>query len=161
VARHAVHGEDTWDCPRCGHRQVRRPTVGVAVALVEAGSVLLVRRAYGAKAGEWCIPCGHVGWDEEVRSAAVREVREETGLEVRLGEILEVHTNLWRPARQTVGIWFRGIRTGGVLRAGDDAAEARFFPLDRLPEPLAFPTDRVVLHGLAEREQAPPAPSGT
>ena len=45
----------------------------------------------------------------------------------------------------TVGIWFRARVTGGSLQAGDDLAEVRYFALDQLPKPLAFPTDRLVL----------------
>jgi ADP-ribose pyrophosphatase YjhB (NUDIX family) len=147
-----LHGEISWTCPSCGSHQFRRPTVGVAVVVVEEGRILLVRRRFGAKAGLWCIPCGHVGWDEEVRQAAVREAREETGLEVQLGGIVAVHSNFWRPHRQTVGIWFDGQRVGGRLVAGDDAAEVGFHDLQQLPD-LAFDTDRLVMAQLSEHEE--------
>jgi 8-oxo-dGTP diphosphatase len=115
--------------------------------------ILLVQRGHGSKAGHWCIPCGHVGWNEGVREAAVREVREETGLMVGLDELLETHTNRWRPERQTVGIWFTGHILGGSLVAGDDAVDAAFFSLDSLPDPLAFPTDELVLDLLRSRRR--------
>lgn len=143
------HGEVAWACA-CGHVQSRRPTVGVAVVVLQGDELLVVRRAFGAKAGLWCIPCGHVGWDEDVRAAAVRELAEETGLVVELDRVLDVHSNLWRPERQTVGIWFMGRRVAGGLRAGDDAAEARFVPLNRIgiDVDLAFDTDQLVVDQL-------------
>ena len=89
-----------------------------------------------------------------MRDAAVREFREETGLEVRLGEVIAVHSNFHHPAHRTVGVWFSAEVVGGELRASDDLAEVRFFPLDAAPEPLAFPTDRLVLEHL----RATPSP---
>ncbi|HEY3942587.1 MAG TPA: NUDIX domain-containing protein [Acidimicrobiales bacterium] len=142
-----AHGEPAWACQACGQLHFRRPTVGVAVVVVEDGRILLVRRRYGARAGLWCIPCGHVGWDEDIRAAGARELLEETGLQVEVGEVLEAQSNFWRPDRQTVGVWFAGRRVGGTLRAGDDAADAAFFDFDDLPE-LAFATDRSVLDQL-------------
>ncbi len=134
-------------CAVCGFVLYRNPVVGVAVVVMRRGSVLLGLRS-GSFADQWCIPCGYVEWDEDVRRAAEREFKEETGLSVQAGSVLAVHSNFHNPVQHTVGIWFRGRVIGGKLAAGDDLKEAAYFPLYALPQPLAFPTDLLVLEQL-------------
>lgn len=137
-------------CPACGFVHYRNPTIGVAVVLLDRDRVLLGRRAPGVSyAGQWCIPCGHVEWDEDVRSAACREFEEETGLRVRIDGLAAVHSNFHNPAQHTVGVWFHGRVVGGHLQAGDDLDRVAYFPLVAPPADLAFPTDRLVLAQLA------------
>jgi ADP-ribose pyrophosphatase YjhB (NUDIX family) len=130
-------------CDRCGFVHWRNPGVGAAVVIFDGeGRLLLIRRAPGmSQEGKWAIPAGYVDYGEEIREAAARELREETGLEAEVGEPVHVASNFHDPEKLTVGIWFAGTVTGGTLQAGDDADDVGFFALDDLPM-LAFDTDR-------------------
>lgn len=134
-------------CPACGWIHYLNPTVGVAVVLIPDGRILLGER----QSGGWCIPCGHVEWDETVEEAAIREFAEETGLTVSLGNILTVQSNFHDPKHHTVGIWYLGKKMSGSLHPGGDLLQVSFFSLDNIP-PLKFPTDRHVIKKLLTHE---------
>jgi len=140
-----LHGRERLVCPACQFIFWQNPVVGVAVIVLQHDRIVLARRARGVYKGAWCIPCGYVEYDEDVRQAAQREFQEETGLLVEVGEVYAVHSNFHNPASHSVGIWFRGTVLSGTLRPDDDVDQVVYMPLHHLPDNLAFPTDRLVL----------------
>ena len=115
--------------------------------------MLLARRAR-SYAGEWCIPCGYVEWDEDVRVAAVRELAEETGLIVELDDVLAVHSNFHDADQHTVGIWFRGrADRRRACRRPTTSTWSASTTSTSCPGALAFPTDELVVEQL-RRERA-------
>ena len=150
LERRSAGGRERSACPRCGYVLYANPLPGVAVVVMRDGQVLLGRRRSPPFEGQWCIPCGYVAADEDVRDAARRELREETGLEVELGPLYAVHSNFQVAGRPVIGIWFRANVVGGEMRAGDDVSELRFFPIDAPPPDLAFEGDRLVIGQLRQ-----------
>ncbi len=111
---------------------VRRiPCVG-AVIKDDAGRLLLIKRGHEPAAGLWSIPGGRIEAGESDVAALVREVREETGLEVAAGRLLGA---VQRPGLAGAVVDIRdylAVVTGGELAAGDDAADARWVPAAQL-----------------------------
>jgi 8-oxo-dGTP diphosphatase len=117
----------------------QRPWVSADGVLVEDLKVLLVRRKNPPYEGMYALPGGFLEYGEEsVEDTVVREVEEETGLRTSVQKVVGVYSRPDRdPRGHVVTTVFLLRRRGGELKAGDDAAEAGFFPLDTLP-PLAF-----------------------
>lgn len=109
------------------------PRVGVGGVVMHEGALLMVERGRPPRAGQWAIPGGKLHWGERLEEAVAREVEEETGLRVEVGELI------W--SGQTIGpdwhfilLDFAATVTGGSLSAGDDAAHAAWVPLDEVEE---------------------------
>lgn len=100
-----------------------RPVLGVGAVIVDDdGRLLVVERANEPAAGRWTLPGGKVEPDERIVEAIAREVREETGLEVTVGDLLGVHEAIWDGGHYVI-VDHRAEVTGGSLAAGDDAAD--------------------------------------
>jgi 8-oxo-dGTP diphosphatase len=131
------------------------PFVGVGAVIVRENRVLLIRRGQPPLLGEWSLPGGVLECGETLRDATIREAGEETGLVVEVGEMLGVYERIIRSEDARVRyhyvlIDFLCQPVAGALKAGSDAAEARWYSREDLPAlELACDANDVVLKGLA------------
>jgi 8-oxo-dGTP diphosphatase len=122
----------------------------VALAGDPPRSVLLVQRRFPPFQGSWALPGGFVETGERMAEAAARELAEETGVEAGELTMLGVYDDPGRDPRGPTVSVVQLMRTDRELEASgsDDAADARWFGLDQLPE-LAFDHDRVIADALS------------
>jgi 8-oxo-dGTP diphosphatase len=109
------------------------PCVG-AVIRDETGRILLIKRGHEPGKGLWSVPGGRIEPGETDQQAVVREVREETGLEVECGPLLGA---IDRPGMSGTILQisdYRAVVVGGELIAGDDAADARWLTVEEASE---------------------------
>lgn len=131
-------------CPSCGWAYFPDPKVAAAVLLIVDQKVLLVRRLFDPQKGDWTLPAGYVNAYEDPVKAAERECLEETGLTVHVTGLHKVVTGRDHPRGADIVLIYDAVSESGSITPGDDADEARFFPLNDLP-PLAFRATRVAL----------------
>lgn len=134
-------------CPACGFIHYINPVVAAGTLVEQNGQVVLVRRGVEPGKGLWCLPAGYVEADESAEAAAIRETREECGLEVELDGLIDVFSFGQDETSRGVLILYAAHVVGGSLQPGDDAIEAAFFSPETLPpdEQIAFWTHRQAL----------------
>jgi 8-oxo-dGTP diphosphatase len=123
------------------------PKVAAAVLVQQNGSILLARRIFNPNKGEWTLPAGFVDAREDPEQAAIRECFEETGLDVKITKLRGIISGREHERGADMVIVYDADIIGGELRAGDDADQVSFFPLDQLP-PIAFQATKKVLESL-------------
>ncbi len=148
------HGTRRPTCGACGFVYYRNPAPAAGVLLHDRGRVLLVKRRYDPRAGAWCLPAGFMEYGETPRHCALRELREETGLRGKLDELFGVYAGFDDPRVRAVLVLYVARPAGGRLVPGDDAIQARWFPIARPPRPLAFAAHAQALEEFAERMRA-------
>lgn len=135
-------------CDSCGFIFYQGPKLAVAVIVIDGKKILLNKRDIEPQRGLWSFPSGYVDVGESVEEAAVRETREETGLEVRLDGLVGVYSHRERPV---VLIVYAGTVIGGELIIGNEVQDIGFFDLHDLPE-LAFAHDQDIIHDALQRK---------
>jgi len=138
-----VQRVDRRVCTSCRTIHYADPKVAVGVAVFRAGRLLLVRRVMEPGRGRWTVPGGYVEIGEDPRVAAAREVVEETGVDVTVGDVVDVFANPPEDG-STLFVLYVGRWVAGEPVAGDDADDTAFFGRDELP-PLAFSSTEVAV----------------
>jgi len=129
---------------------MKRPCVGVGVVVIKGGKVLLGKRKNAHGEGSWCFPGGHLEFNESVEECAVREVREETGIEIknlRLGPF--TNDVFEKEAKHYVTLFVIAEYASGKAKVmePEKCEKWAWFEWNSLPEPLFLPIQNLLKQG--------------
>lgn len=148
-----IGGKPRRACSQCKYIHFIEPKVGVGVAVLDGGRILLVQRGFAPQKGKWSLPAGYLDRGDDPQQQAIVEAHEETNLHVALTGLAGVFHNPPAEGGASVFILYWAERVSGDLRAGDDAVAAGFFARDDLPE-IAFASTRYVIELLQQGQPA-------
>ena len=132
-------------CSSCGFVQHRNPAPTVSILVLEGDRVLLGKRGGSPGKGTWSFPSGYIDYEEDFLTTAIRETKEETGLDVEVRSIINVVSSFVSPSFHFLGIYVLARVMGGQLVAGDDLEAVDWFPLaGPLPE-MGFQEDVAII----------------
>lgn len=126
-------------CIECGWIHWKNPIPTAVVVIPVGDKYLMVKRAIDPQKGDWCHPGGYIDYLETPTTAGVREVKEETGLDIKI--VGQLGPPFITESNHLVTV-LEGEIIGGEMQAGDDAAELALYTADALPPNIAFPQHR-------------------
>jgi len=121
-------------CASCEQFFYNNPLPVASSIVVQDRKVLLVKRKNDPHKGAWCLPMGFAESGETSEEAALRELLEETGVIGKVIDFVLIDSGANKMYGDLLFLTFEVEQTGGDLKAGDDAEEVKYFPLDELPE---------------------------
>ncbi|MCX8021163.1 MAG: NUDIX domain-containing protein [Syntrophorhabdaceae bacterium] len=151
-----IEGRIRQVCPSCREVVYENPIPAASVIVMnELKEILLVKREREPAQGMWCLPIGFAETGETIEEAALRELKEEAGIEGKVVSLIDVVSEYNEIYGDVLVVTFEVEKTGGAEKAGDDATEWGYFHYLSLPE-IAFESQRraikklLLLKGLTE-----------
>ncbi len=124
-------------CPVCDRFFYDNPLPVVSVIIVVNRQFLLVQRKFEPQKGKWCLPSGFAESGESIEAAALRELKEETGIDGKIVDFIDLDSGYSSHYGDLLFTTFEAEWISGTLKPGDDAESVNFFDIDKMP-PLAF-----------------------
>ncbi len=126
--------------------EYKNPALTADIIIVHNSQIVLIKRLNNPYKDCWALPGGFVEYGEKVEDAAIREAKEETGLEVKLEKLVGVYSDPSRdPRGHTVTVAYIASVIGGELNSNSDAKDAKYVPICDLEGiNLAFDHDMIV-----------------
>ena len=141
---------DSLHCQRCEFDIYINPAPATAIFVIKNNQVLLAKRKIDPKKGTWDSPGGFVEVGESIEAGAIREMKEETNLDVRVVEIFGSHPDSY-DGKPTFTVAVLAEIIGGEPIPADDVASLHWVDLDKIPNDFGFESVKLLLHNLLKK----------
>ena len=131
-------GRQRLRCPNCDFIWYHNPIPAAGAIIEKDGKILLVKRKFPPRVGDWCFPAGFMEYEESPVECCIREIKEETGLDINISRMFWNYAGHDDPRSHAMLALYLAEVTGGNLVAGDDAIEVEYFDIFHTPENIAF-----------------------
>jgi 8-oxo-dGTP diphosphatase len=132
-------------CPLCKYVFYHNPVPACGAVIEKEGKILLVKRKYEPYKGDWSLPAGFMEYDESPEGCAIREIKEELNVDIKLNGLFGVYSGKDDPRTHAILIMYWAKVIGGELKPGDDAEEIKFFAKNEVPPNIAFLAHRQII----------------
>lgn len=150
LERKKISGHIRHVCPKCNFVFYQNPKPTVGVFIIENKRVLLAKRGITPYKGWWDSIGGFMEQGESPQETAIRETKEETGLDIKLTEILGTANDRYQD-QHIVSIAFLAKIIKGKPAPSDDVAQLKWFPLGKLPARISFEANKKALDLIKQR----------
>ncbi len=138
LVRKPVDRRKLLSCQKCGFVFWNNPKPVVSVILEREGKILLIKRAKTPLKDFWCLPGGYVDYSEKPEDALIREVKEETNLNIKIDKLVGVYQIDNDPRGINLDIIYSGLMISGKLKLNEESREFGFFAIGKLPQLIAY-----------------------
>lgn len=154
MVKKAVDHKKRKACPVCKYVFYHNPVPAAGVVIEKDGKILLVKRKYEPCKGDWCLPAGFMEYDESPEQCALRETKEELGVDVELDGLYGVYSGKDDPRTHAVLVMYWAKIIAGELKPGDDAEKIQCFAKNEVPPNIAFLAHRQIIKEFFEGKKS-------
>lgn len=140
--------DEAFECSYCGAKIYKNSAPTASILIVKGNKILLAKRAVEPFKGKYDVVGGFLKFGEDPVTGVLREAKEETGLRVKILEMLGIYIDTYGvPDKYTFNVYYIGEIVSGKAKAADDVSDLAWFDIDKLPKP-AFKNQKKVFKDL-------------
>lgn len=145
LGRKEINKKNLLLCPNCGFIFWNNPKPVTSAILEKDGKILMIKRSKEPLKDYWVLPGGYINYEEKSEDALIREIKEETNLDISIISLVGVYQIDNDPGGINLDIIYKGLINSGVLKIDEESSEYDFFSMDELPKLIGYKHREAIL----------------